>query len=204
MDDRSRLFITRVRKRLGAEYNDLQDEEIYDAGNLYQTQIMIETGGVEKDFTIHFKAGLDHYDILDESAFKLRRISPSWDGSIRLCNNPSEFEEYKNASSNYPVALTIYGDKMYFYPAPASDGDSVLFWMLQREIITPMDDDTPPETPVRYDLALIYGTVAELAPELTDPRTGMAYYQMYRNQLDLMKHRGNNKIAITRQMEDNF
>lgn len=204
VDNRSRIFISRVRKRLkDANYDKFQDEEIYDVGNLGQTQIMLETGGIEKDFTIYLKSGIDNYDFMGENAFSIRRISPSWDGSIKYCTSPSVFEDYKNASSTYPVAMYIFNNKAYFYPAPSSDGDTILIWALQNEVITPMDDDVEPELPSKYDMALIYWTIAELAPEISDPK-GMAYFQLYENQLDLIKRKINNKVSITKQMEDNL
>lgn len=205
MDDRSRVFITRVRKALNdAGENNIQDEEIYDSGNLAQTQIMLRTASVEKEFTINFKVNKNGYDFEDESAFFINRLTPSWDGDIDYIESPSEFEGYKSETGSYPTKMTIYGDKVYFYPVPSDSTNKIDIWALQREVIAPMDDDIPPEIPKRCDLALRYWAIADLAPGAIDKQSQRSYFELFLDQIKLINSRGRNKIALPLETKPNW
>lgn len=191
MDDRSKLFVSRVRKRLrDADYQKVLKEEIYDSANLIQTQIMLKTNATEKIFNINFKNGINKYDFTDEGRLNIIKFVPSWDGEV-IYVLPREFEKYKDYSTQGGnIYLTIFSNAAYIYPQAWNSTDKIDIWALQREVITPMDDDIGPELPVICDMALVFGTIADIAPGLSEPKTGIAYYQLFEEQIKLINSRG--------------
>lgn len=187
MNDRSSKIISQVRLRLGqTSTDDLKNKQIYTIANYIQTDIMLDTKCVEKDFTIYTQAGVESYDFADEETLLIKSYETSWNGL--LAYKPQPFWNGLPTSGGDPIYYSIFDRKIYFRPFPQRTDDTITIKAYQTKVILGMDDDIEPEIPSYADRCLIYGICAEFLPD--------RFLQMYlelRTQVAINAH---NKVGV--------
>lgn len=164
-DQRSQDIVSQVRLNLNQlSTQELKDTHIYRKADRVQRKLMRELKCVEKEFQIDLISGVEDYDFIDEKTLDVKLIMPSWDGPLTYKPNV-EFTEYPIDGTTRPIYWTIFDHKVYFRPYPTITDDYVKLWIIQNDVIYPMDADIPPETPAYCDDAVILGICAEYDPK---------------------------------------
>lgn len=163
MNDRINLLYYRVRRLLKQfNQNHLEDDEILDLANKVQDDIFINCS-IEKTFRIVLKKGITNYDFADESALNIKRITPSWTGSLTRVA-AIKWNDYKDVQCGLPTYFAFVGPE-FVTNNVLQDNLFVEFLAEQVKGIIPIDENTPPELPEIFDTALVYGILAELTPD---------------------------------------
>lgn len=187
MNDRSNKILSQVRLRLGqTSTDDLKNKQIYNIADYIQTDIMLNTECVEKEFTVYTKAQVESYSFADEETLLIKSYETSWNGN--LVYKSQSFWNELPTTGGYPVYYSIFDRKIYFRPFPQRDDDIITIKAYQTKTIIRMDDDIEPEIPSYADRCLIFGICSEFLPD--------RFLQMYlelRNQVAINAH---NKIGV--------
>lgn len=195
MDQRVKDILSQVRLNLKeVDVSAIQDEEIYRKANKIQKELLSEFKCVEKDFRIDLLDGVEDYDFYDEQTLDIKSFHPSWEGTLERKRN-QDWDALSSTGSN-PCWVTIFNNKLYFKPIPASNDNHVIVWAYQTGLIYAMDADIPPETPDICDEAIILGVCKEY-----DRQNFIEDYMLERERLRKLFHR---KDSLIRTKKSNW
>jgi hypothetical protein len=165
-------ILGRVRRKL-ISYNQskIEDEDILDAGNEIQDDILLEAD-IERKFDIALVGEQEKYPLADESTFEILNTILSWTGAVQFVPN-SEWNYYRTDTGNFPCWFTIFGQELHIAPIPtsawvASDIPIIECWGRQKKTIVPIDENTDPELPDIFDNALVLGICKEFDEKYLD------------------------------------
>jgi len=175
MTDRMGLILGRVRRKLKTlNQNTVEDDELIDAGNEKQEEIL-QRADIETKFEVTLVGGQETYEIMDDNTFEIVTTILSWTPETEAFYEwvpYAEWDKYRdNDSLSYPYYFSIFGQNLHVSPKPtaawvASDTPTIEFSGRLKKPIEPMDEDTDPELPVIFDNALVLGIVSEFMPEV--------------------------------------
>lgn len=192
MTDRVNEIISQIRYNIGELSNAVQKGELYNKINRVQSQIMLRTGCLERNFDIVLKKDVQSYDILPESVLVIDKLFTSWKSDLRYQTN---WAKYKDIAGQHPFYYTIYADKIYFAPIPVNDNEIVTVWGRQIGAVNKVDDETDPEIPSVCDEAIIAGVTAMYNPD---------YINVYEQQIKLLNSKIHLKTALGREADPNW
>lgn len=163
-DERVKRIVSQVRQYLGEISNvNIQDRHIYNKANFIQTELMLDTKCVEKEFEIILLKDTEDYSFVDENVLAINSYETSWGGTLYKVKNQN-WHTISTTGEQYPIYYTIFNNTLKLRPIPLRDDDTIIFRGYQTAVINRMDQDVPPEIPAYCDYALIFGICAEFNP----------------------------------------
>jgi hypothetical protein len=134
-----------------------------------QYEISQEALAIERNIEFTTEAGESIYD-LGTKIYKIDTlIEPTtWLRPTEIVTDNLAWKTYSRdrliAINPYPLYVFVFDDKLRFLPAPQVTGDKVqiIMYLYPEKKLVPGSD---PEVPIRFDLALQYGTLARFKPD---------------------------------------
>ena len=161
MNKRNELLLSRARLILRKNNQKaIENDELFDIATIVQDDIFL-SASIENSFQIIIKPGKDIYAIADESTLNINRININWEGRFELVEN-SEWNKYKNTTGAHPAFGTIFAQELHIVPKPTLNNDIITIWGEQIKTITPISENVPPELPILFDNALLFGIISHL------------------------------------------
>ena len=198
---RSSLILGRIRRKLHAiGIQDFTDTDIYDEMQEAQKEIIAQTKCYEKAIYLstsanqakyHLSELLADYDFLQDGILIKDIIVPStYDNPIEIKRN-NEWQDIimqddsiqdDSCLATQPLFMTIFGDSLYLYPAPANDGDEIILWSYLLNSIKNVSATNELEIQSYFDKAIEYFVISQFSEELSKK-----YYPMFLDEINKYK-----------------
>lgn len=165
--NRTQILISRIEKKL-PKYGiqDFDSDEILDYLNMVQDYLCRKKFAFKGKVDFQLEPGKESYSV----SGRIHKIA----GFILPVNWPDlhvyaslnewiEFKKATNSSTSYPVGMFVWGEQAYFHPIPNTYIKIEMFYYG-----LPMSEITLENLPAigeEWDLALIYGVLAEYNPD---------------------------------------
>jgi hypothetical protein len=195
------LILGRVRRKLHAiGIQDFTDTDIYDEMQEAQKEIIAQTKCYEKAIYLstsanqskyHLSELLVDYDFLQDGILIKDIIVPStYDNPIEIKRN-NEWQDIimqdgsiqdDSCLATQPLFMTIFGDSLYLYPAPANDGDEIILWSYLLNSIKNVSATNELEIQSYFDKAIEYFVISQFSEELSKK-----YYPMFLDEINKYK-----------------
>lgn len=184
---RSKYILARVRDILG-----LKDESVIGTDQIFaiateMSRDIAETYlCVESSMNLSVVANTASYDLTSSGGsptgfFRLKLLAaPSGATTIVSEYDLNDFDFSKRFSFATTSAsvwqINLWAGTLYFFPTPTSTATWVVYFY--KSPTTVMSKTVAPETPSCFDTAIVYATVAELAPIIGKGDIAMNYLQL--------------------------
>lgn len=185
---RSKNILARVRTLLNAHGDDpLNNDQIFFTATEKGRDIAESFMCVESSLSLSIVANTATYDLTTSGGnptgwYRLKYLAaPSTDRTTVLEKDKGEFDffkRYTRVSTGLPIwYINIWGGTLEFYPTPTASATWTLFFY--KSPTTTISKTVAPETPSAFDTAIVYGTIAELAPLLGKTDVAEFYAGLY-------------------------
>ena len=170
MDVRVSYILSQVRLQLGkVGVQDLQDKEIYAKANVIIRRLLREYKPVEKSFSITMVVDQESYDFSAEKALTIKNLFPSWyETGVLIEKTNNEWEDIPTTGSDNPTYYTIFNNSIYLRPIPQTADEFIVVWAYQTDILNPVDENTPPDTPADLDDVIVEGICSKYDEKFED------------------------------------
>lgn len=170
MDARVSYILSQVRLQLGkVGVQDIQNAEIYAKANVIVRRLLREYKPVEKTFSITLVADQEAYDFSAENALTIINMFPSWYETGQLIEKSNkEWKDIAVEGSDNPLYYTIFNKQIYLRPIPQIDDEYIIVWAHQTDVLNPVDENTPPDTPADLDDIIVEGICSKYDEKFED------------------------------------